>query len=109
MIRYEYAATAVRVIDGDTVDVDVDLGFSVTLRQRLRLLGVNTPERGHVGWQQATDWLRAQCPAGAKLEIRTVKDRTEKYGRMLAHIRLLGDTALVNDRLVAEHPEWAAA
>ena len=42
---YEYKATIVRVVDGDTVDVDIDLGFDVWLRsQRIRLFGVDTPE-----------------------------------------------------------------
>ena len=42
---YEYACKVVRVVDGDTVDVDIDLGFDVVLRkQRIRLYGVDTPE-----------------------------------------------------------------
>ena len=42
---YEYKCTVVKIIDGDTVDVDIDLGFDVWLKkQRIRLYGVDTPE-----------------------------------------------------------------
>jgi micrococcal nuclease len=42
---YSYHCTLIKVIDGDTIDVDIDLGFNVTLKnQRLRLYGINTPE-----------------------------------------------------------------
>ena len=43
-----------RVVDGDTVDLDVDLGFHVHTKIRGRLVGVDTPERGHRDWERAT-------------------------------------------------------
>ena len=51
---YEYRAKIKRVVDGDTVDFIVDLGFSVHITIRTRLLGVDTPERGHEDWAKAT-------------------------------------------------------
>ena len=55
---YEYRAKIKRVVDGDTVDFIVDLGFSVHITIRTRLLGVDTPERGHEDWAKATSECR---------------------------------------------------
>lgn len=83
---YEYLAKLDRVVDGDTVDLVVDLGFSVFHKVRVRILGVNTPERGDAGWDEATSYTRAWFAAhSGVLLIRTVKDK-DKYGRILAHI-----------------------
>lgn len=83
---YEYLARLDRVIDGDTVDLTVDLGFSVFHRVRVRVLGVDTPERGEDGWAEATqfvkDWFWSHS---AVLFVQTVKDK-DKYGRILANI-----------------------
>ena len=49
---YEYRAKLKRVVDGDTVDFVVDLGFHVHTTIRTRLLGVDTPERGHPDWKK---------------------------------------------------------
>ena len=86
--RYVYAARCVQVIDGDTLDLDIDLGFHVTLRQRVRLRGIDTPElRGPQrelaeAARQAVDaWLQDDI-----VLIRTERDQTDKYGRMLADV-----------------------
>ena len=55
---YIYRATCHRVVDGDTFEADVDLGFYVTLRVKVRLHNVDTPERGEVGWREASAALR---------------------------------------------------
>ena len=52
---YEYRAIVDRVIDGDTVDFIIDLGFNIKIKIRGRLEGVDTPERGHPDWSHATD------------------------------------------------------
>jgi micrococcal nuclease len=84
---YEYSARAERVVDGDTVDVIADLGFDVHIRQRIRLVGVNCPEHGTLAGANATayttQWLAQNGPA---LTLRTVKDKHEKFGRMLGTI-----------------------
>ena len=52
---YEYRCKIVRIIDGDTVDLIIDLGFNIKIKIRGRLEGVDTPERGHPDWSHATD------------------------------------------------------
>ena len=52
---YEYNAKVDRVVDGDTVDFIVDLGFNINIKIRTRLIGVDTPERGHEDWKKATE------------------------------------------------------
>jgi micrococcal nuclease len=81
---YEYQAVIVSVHDGDTVRADVDLGFSLTWRAMdLRLYGINAPELSTPAGAPARDALIGQV-LGKRLTIRTVKDRTEKFGRYLA-------------------------
>lgn len=82
---FEYQAAAVNVVDGDTLDVTIDLGFHLAFEQRIRLYGINTPERGQPGWAEATTMLR-DLVAGAGLVARTVKPH-DKYGRWLASLR----------------------
>lgn len=97
---YLYDATVVKVVDGDTVDLDVDLGFWVTLRVRVRLAGVNAPEiRGpekELGLL-AADFLRSILPAVAVVALRSLG--VEKYGRCLGVI-LLEDGRSVADLLI---------
>ena len=85
---HTYRAKVVKLIDGDTVDFDVDLGFYITIRIRTRLVGVDTPERGHPDWAKATqdlaDLLTAQTDEKGYVQIRTGK--TGKYGRWLVDI-----------------------
>ena len=88
---YEYEAEVDRVIDGDTIDFMVDLGFNVHIKIRTRLLGVNTPERGHEDFALATETCKelleackASLPSKGKVLIKTSK--TGKYGRWLVEI-----------------------
>jgi len=85
---YKYKAKVKRVVDGDTVDFDVDLGFHVIIRLRGRLLDVDTPERGHQDWAKATEMLESllkkQEDGEGYVTIHTVK--TGKYGRWLIDI-----------------------
>ncbi|WP_210594822.1 thermonuclease family protein [Streptomyces scabiei] len=98
---YLYVCRAVTVVDGDTLDVDVDLGFGVWTRQRIRLLGVNAPEHGTPDGDAATaftaDWLRQHA---AELTLRTTKK--EKYGRYLGAV-LSGARSLNDDLVTAGH------
>ncbi len=80
---FEYAACVVRVVDGDTLIVDIDLGFHVWRRaERLRLLGIDAPERDSAAGQRAVRQLRAVLPVGAAVVVRT--RRQDKYGRWLS-------------------------
>ena len=70
----------VRCVDGDTVDVIKDLGERVFKEDRYRLLGINTPERGQAGFDEATDYLEMLCKEGADDEG-WLYMRTEKFGK----------------------------
>ena len=93
---YEYKATVDRVVDGDTVDFIVDLGFSVKMKIRTRLAGVDTPERGQPDFLVATRRCRellnkaaASFPYEDKIVIKT--EKTGKYGRWIVHIQGVTD------------------
>lgn len=74
---YIYRSKAVRVIDGDTFIAEIDLGFRVYTRKSVRLRGVDTPERGQEGWQEATAFLISLLFAARMigLLIASYKDR----------------------------------
>lgn len=55
---FTYPARVRRVVDGDTIDFDLDLGFYLITAQRVRLLDVDTPERGQKGWTESTNFVR---------------------------------------------------
>ena len=81
---YEYQIILVRVIDGDTIVADVDLGFNQWSHdQHLRLAGINAPEMRQPGGKEAREWL-VTVTDGKALRIRTDKDRTGSFGRYLA-------------------------
>ena len=104
---YEYRARVMRVIDGDTVEAEIDLGFRVSLEVVLRLVGINTPEvhgpdrpRGLAAKQHLVELLQQLTPADGQITVRTQKDLTEKYGRYLA--TLIASDVNLNDRLVTD-------
>lgn len=94
-----FPAVTVRVVDGDTVDLDVDLGFRVWARQRFRLVGIDCPELKTAGGEPAraftTAWLDEH---GKGLEVES--QREDVYGRWLGVIRTEGGESL-NAALVA--------
>jgi endonuclease YncB( thermonuclease family) len=77
------------VVDGDTLNVGVDLGMSVAVNTTLRLYGINAPElstqAGKDAKAWAINWFALHCLQG-QFTIQTVKDTTEKYGRYLATV-----------------------
>lgn len=88
---FEYKATVVKVVDGDTVDLDIDLGMRVHVFERVRLDGIDTPEKNSKVAAERTAALAASAFLGELLKdpniiIRTKKDSQEKYGRYLATI-----------------------
>jgi len=111
MQQNEYDVVVVKVIDGDTVDVDIDLGFGVTLRdERVRIMGIDTPEsrtRDKVEdlfGEAAKARLKELMKDGAKLittENKHGEDMKGKFGRILGDFRAPnGD--LVTDIMIAE-------
>ena len=87
---YEYQCKVVKVIDGDTADVDIDLGFGVWMKkQRIRFYGVDTPEsrtrdkEEKVYGLMAKEFVLSHLPVGSTQVLRTKKDGVGKYGRIL--------------------------
>jgi micrococcal nuclease len=92
MQRFWYGATVIGVVDGDTVDLMVDLGFSVHHKIRVRLYGINTPESrtkdlkekelGLKAKKFVEDWITNH----KWVFVNTIPDKNDKYGRVLARI-----------------------
>ena len=100
---YTYEAKVTRVVDGDTVHADINLGFNVVLRDvSLRLLGINAPEmKSETQEEGKKSRLRLEeLVLGKTVVLKTHKDKREKYGRLLAEI-WDGDVD-INKKLVAE-------
>ena len=105
---YEYKCKLVKVVDGDTIDVDIDLGFGVWMRnQRIRLYGIDTPESRtsdkveKVYGNAAKDFLVKWTDAG-DLTLKTFKDCKGKFFRILGEIWFCG-TFKINQILVDNH------
>ena len=91
---FEYNCTIVKVVDGDTVDVDIDIGFGVWLKkQRIRLYGIDTPESRTRDLEEKKYGLAAKAfvlaclPIGSTRTLTTVQDKTGKYGRILGKFK----------------------
>ena len=91
---FEYSCTIVKVVDGDTVDVDIDIGFGVWLKkQRIRLYGIDTPESRTRDLEEkkyglvAKAFVLAHLPLGSTRTLTTVQDKTGKYGRILGKFK----------------------
>lgn len=100
---YEYNAKITRVVDGDTVDAEVDLGFHLKANLRLRLARINTPERGQPGFTEATDRVKELTPVGSMVRIKTGK--AGGFGRWLAEIEYKVEESVMvnlNDQLLNE-------
>ena len=95
---YRYRATVTRWIDGDTVDLAVDLGFTVRVAQRFRLDGLDTPEKGRPGATEARKFCESAAPPGAEITVESIK--TDKYGRYLARIYTQNEPSTLNARLL---------
>lgn len=84
---YEYKAKLIKVVDGDTVDLNVDLGFYIFIQTRFRMAGINTPERGKPGWNEAKQFvIQWFSEHNGECTIKTLKPLQDKYGRYLAYI-----------------------
>ena len=107
----EYDVTVIKVVDGDTVDVDIDLGFGVTLRdERVRIMGIDTPESRtsdkveDLFGEAAKARLKELMYGGAKLittEDKHGEDMKGKFGRILGDFRV-PDGRKVTDIMIEE-------
>ena len=113
---YEYSCRIVRVVDGDTVDIDIDLGFDVWLKkQRIRLYGVDTPESRTRDLEEkkyglaAKKFVEKRLPIGSKQTLRTRLDDRGKFGRILGEFVLTTQwegkdiPTTINEQLVRQH------
>ena len=104
---YEYKCTVVNVVDGDTVDVDIDLGFGVWMRkQRIRMYGIDAPESRTSNSTEKMYGIAAKkfligMLDDKELILKTHKDAKGKYGRILGEI--ICDGVNINEVMVEEH------
>jgi len=103
---YEYKATVKRIIDGDSLVLDIDLGFYMFMNEtKIRLYGLDTPEMNsedpllRLQAIMATRYLFDNLQVGEKVVIKTVLDKREKYGRLLATI-IKKDGLNINEGLI---------
>lgn len=111
---YEYYVRKVEnVIDGDTIDVLIDLGFDILFASRVRLAGIDTPEsrtkdiaEKALGLE-AKEYLKKALKDAKSVVIKTEKmDSSEKYGRILGWVYINGDTVSLNDMMIADGYAW---
>ena len=100
-----------KVVDGDTIDAEIDLGFDISLTKRIRLDGIDTPESRTTNTDEkklgleAKEWLKKQLENKHQILVKTkLPDSTEKYGRILG--RLYIDDVCINDLMVTEGYAW---
>ncbi len=105
---YQYKARIDRIVDGDTIDIVIDLGFKITTNQRIRLKGINTPETYNVKRDSeeykngliAKEFVIQRITDNSfEAVIDTDKD-TGKYGRYIATVWLADSGISLNDELV---------
>ena len=115
---YTYKCTVVKIIDGDTIDVTLDLGFSLTKKERVRIAGVDTPEKRTRDLEEktlgidATNWMKEKLTETIKgdeeLVIRTeLVGGVGKYGRLLGWIYVGDDEFSLNEQMITEGYAWA--
>ena len=112
MFEY-YVKKVSKVVDGDTIDVDIDLGFDISFSSRVRLAGIDTPESRTTDkiekalGLEAKDYLKKAIDASKTVVIKTEKmDSSEKYGRILGWVFLDGSKVSVNEQMIADGYAW---
>ena len=112
-MMYTYFVKSVdRVVDGDTIDISIDLGFDLTKKERVRLAGIDTPEKRtkdskekEMGYQ-ATEFLEMHLMEAKKLTVKTEKEG--KFGRMLGWLyKSETDTTSINQIMIDKGYAWA--
>jgi micrococcal nuclease len=111
---YEYFVKEVtRVVDGDTIDVIIDLGFDIMFSSRVRLAGIDTPESRttdkaeKVLGLESKEYLKKNLKDAKPIVIKTEKmNSSEKYGRILGWLYINGDTESINDKMINDGYAW---
>ena len=117
---YNFRVTKIdKVLDGDTIDVTIDLGFDLYKKERVRIAGVDTPEKRTRDLEEkalgidATNWLKKKLEdtiagEGDELSIRTeLVGGTGKYGRLLGWLYINEDLISLNEQMITEGYAWA--
>jgi micrococcal nuclease len=111
---YEYHVKKVNnVVDGDTIDVEIDLGFDISFSSRVRLAGIDTPEsrtkdkaEKALGLE-AKEYVKSKIKDAKEIVIKTEKmDSSEKYGRILGWLFLDGSKVSVNEQMILDGYAW---
>jgi micrococcal nuclease len=111
---YEYHVKKVtNIVDGDTIDVEIDLGFDISFSSRVRLAGIDTPESRttnkaeKVLGLEAKEYVKSKIKDAKEVVIKTEKmDSSEKYGRILGWLFLDGSKVSVNEQMIADGYAW---
>ena len=115
---YNFRVTEInRVVDGDTIDVTIDLGFDLYKKERVRVAGVDTPEKRTRNLEEktlgldATHWLKDKLEGAIdgddELTIRTeLKGGVGKYGRLLGWLYIGDDDVSLNEQMITEGYAW---
>lgn len=111
---YEYYVRKVEnVVDGDTIDVLIDLGFDILFASRVRLAGIDTPESRtsdkaeKILGLEAKEYLKKQLKDAKSVVIRTEKmDSSEKYGRILGWVYINGESESINNKMINDGYAW---
>lgn len=112
MFQY-YVKKVTNVVDGDTIDVDIDLGFDITFSSRVRLAGIDTPESRTRDLLEKTlgleakEYIKNKIKNAKTISIKTEKmDSSEKYGRILGWLYLDDSAVSVNEQMIADGYAW---
>jgi micrococcal nuclease len=111
---YEYYVRKVEnIVDGDTIDVLIDLGFDILFQSRVRLAGIDTPESRTKDLKEkalgieSKEYLKKALKDAKSVIIKTEKmDSSEKYGRILGWVYINGDTVSLNDMMINDGYAW---
>jgi micrococcal nuclease len=102
-----------KVVDGDTIDADIDLGFDISLSKRIRLAAVDTPESRTADANekkyglQSKEWLKHKIENAKNILIKTeLPDSTEKYGRIIGHLFINDQETSLNNQMIIEGYAW---
>jgi len=111
---YDYRVKKLlNVVDGDTIDVDIDLGFDISLSKRVRMAGIDTPEsrtsdkfEKSLGLE-AKEYLKKHLKDAKEILIKTeLPDSSEKYGRILGWVYVDGATKSINEIMIEDGYAW---
>lgn len=111
---YEYKAKVIEVIDGDTIDVVIDLGFDIFTNKRIRLAGIDCPETRTSDLHEkklgveAKEYLKQLLGDASNVVIKTLTtDTYEKYGRVLGRVYIDSSVISVNDLMISRGYAWS--